>query len=141
MQPKISPLRKSAKIFYSSEGVEIWVGKSSRENDVLTFKLSNPEDFWLHVAGYGGSHVILRNPQGLIAAPPQSLKEAAELAAYFSQARNANKVEVHHTQRKYVTKPKGSKAGLVHLRKYESVRVRPRCDLQTQSSQIGGELG
>ncbi|MFN8006616.1 MAG: NFACT RNA binding domain-containing protein [Terriglobia bacterium] len=125
-------LKKSAKIFHSSEGMEIWVGKNSRENDVLTFKLSNPEDFWLHVASYGGSHVILRNPKCLTTAPGQSLKEAAELAAYFSQARNATKVEVHHTQRKFVTKPKRSKAGLVLLRRYETVRVHPRCDLESK---------
>ena len=114
--------------------MEIWVGKNSRENDVLTFKLANPDDFWFHVAEYGGSHVVLRNPERLSSAPQQSLREAAEVAAYFSQARNANKVEVHHTQRKYVSKPKGSKPGLVQLREHKTVSVRPRCELEIKKT-------
>jgi predicted ribosome quality control (RQC) complex YloA/Tae2 family protein len=133
-QAERTSTKKSAKIFVSTEGMEIWVGKSSRENDVLTFKLAKPDDFWLHVAGYGGSHVVLRNPERLSSAPQQSLIEAAEVAAYFSQARNANKVEVHHTQRKHVSKPKGSKPGLVQLREFKSVSVRPRCELEIKKT-------
>ena len=128
----LTSTNKSVRIFVSTDGMEIWVGKNSRENDVLTFKLANPDDFWLHVADYGGSHVVLRNPERLKAAPQQSLIEAAEVAAYFSQARNADKVEVHHTRRRYVSKPKGSKPGLVQLKEHKSVSVRPRCELITK---------
>lgn len=118
--------RKVAKSFVSSEGLPILVGKSSKDNDVLTLKIARNEDFWLHVAGYGGSHVILRNPQKLPAAPRQSLLEAAQLAAYFSQARNAPKVEVHYTQKRFVSKPKGAKAGLVRLKEYQSISAKPQ---------------
>jgi predicted ribosome quality control (RQC) complex YloA/Tae2 family protein len=69
--------------------------------------------------------VVLRNPQKLKAPPRLSLLEAAGLAAYFSQARNSSKVEVHYTQKKSVSKPKGSKPGLVQLRDYKSVSVKP----------------
>ena len=131
-QTELTSIKKSARIFSSTDGMEIWVGKNSRENDVLTFKLANPDDFWFHVADYGGSHVVLRNPERLNSAPQQSLREAAEVAAYFSQARNANKVEVHHTRRKYVSKPRGSKPGLVQLREFKSMSVRPRCELITK---------
>ena len=131
-QTERTSIKKSARIFSSTDGMEIWVGKNSRENDVLTFKLANPDDFWFHVADYGGSHVVLRNPERLRSAPQQSLKEAAEVAAYFSQARNANKVEVHHTRRKYVSKPRGSKPGLVQLKEHKTVSVRPRCELFTK---------
>ena len=138
-QSELTSTKKSAKIFVSTEGMEIWVGKNSSENDVLTFKLAKPDDFWLHVAGYGGSHVILRNPERLSSAPQQSLIEAAEVAAYYSQARNAKKVEVHHTQRKHVSKPKGSKPGLVRLREHETVSVHPRCELEIKKTlQIRG---
>jgi predicted ribosome quality control (RQC) complex YloA/Tae2 family protein len=133
-QSELASIKKSAKIFVSTEGMEIWVGKNSRENDVLTFKLAKPDDFWLHVAGYGGSHVVLRNPERLISAPKQSLREAAEVAAYFSQARNASKIEVHHTQRKHVSKPKGSKPGLVRLREHKTVSVYPRCELEMKKT-------
>ncbi|MSO22156.1 MAG: DUF814 domain-containing protein [Acidobacteria bacterium] len=117
---------RTAKVFRSSEGMQILVGKSSQDNDVLTLKVARSEDFWLHVAGYGGSHVILLNPEKLPAAPKQSLLEAAQLAAYFSQARNAPKVEVHYTQKKFVSKPKGAKPGLVCLKEYKSIFTRPK---------------
>ena len=119
-------VRRTAKVFRSSEGMQILVGKSSKDNDVLTLKVARSEDFWLHVAGYGGSHVVLRNPEKLPAAPKQSLMEAAQLAAYFSQARNASKVEVHYTQKKFVSKPKGAKPGLVRLKEYKSISARPQ---------------
>jgi predicted ribosome quality control (RQC) complex YloA/Tae2 family protein len=119
-------VRRTAKIFLSSEGMQILVGKSSKDNDVLTLKVARSEDFWLHVAGYGGSHVVLRNPEKLAVAPKQSLLEAAQLAAYFSQARNAPKVEVHYTQKKFVSKPKGAKPGLVRLKEYKSISARPQ---------------
>jgi predicted ribosome quality control (RQC) complex YloA/Tae2 family protein len=119
-------LRKTARVFQSSEGLTILVGKTSRENDHLTQKFARGEDFWLHVGGYGGSHVVLRNPAKLAVPPPQSLLEAAQLAAYFSQARNASKVEVHYTQRRHVAKPRGAKAGLVVLRQFKSIRVTPK---------------
>ncbi len=118
--------RRTSRIFISSEGMKILVGKSSNENDVLTTRLARSEDFWLHVANYGGSHVVMRNPEKLLEPPKQSLVEAAQLAAYFSQARNAPKVEVHYTQKRFVSKPKGAKAGLVRLREYKSVLVRPQ---------------
>jgi predicted ribosome quality control (RQC) complex YloA/Tae2 family protein len=119
-------VRRTAKVFRSSEGMQILVGKSSKDNDVLTLKVARSEDFWLHVAGYGGSHVVLRNPEKLQVAPKQSLLEAAQLAAYFSQARNAPKVEVHYTQKKFVSKPKGAKPGLVRLKEYKSISARPQ---------------
>jgi predicted ribosome quality control (RQC) complex YloA/Tae2 family protein len=119
-------IRKTAKVFLSSEGLTLLVGKSSRENDHLTQKIARPEDFWFHVANYGGSHVVLRNPARLSAPSRQSLLEAAQLAAYFSQARNASKVEVHYTQKKHVSKPRGTKPGLVVLKQYKSISVTPR---------------
>jgi predicted ribosome quality control (RQC) complex YloA/Tae2 family protein len=126
MKDMQSEVRSTARVFQSSEGMTILVGKSSRDNDQLTQKLAHPEDFWLHVASYGGSHVLLRNPGKLAVPPHQSLLEAAQLAAYFSQARNASKVEVHYTQKKHVSKPRGAKPGLVTLRQFKSIRVVPK---------------
>ncbi len=120
-----SLVRKVARMYISSEGLTILVGKSSRDNDILTRRIARADDFWLHVAGYGGSHVVLRNPGKLTDPPNQSLLEAARLAGYFSQARNSPKVEVHYTQKKFVTKPKGSKAGLMRLKEYRSITVQP----------------
>lgn len=108
------------------DGYEILVGRSSRENDELTFQVARPDDFWMHVADYSGSHVVVRNPSRDKALPENVLTKAAQLAAYFSQARNSSRVEVHYTQRKNVSKPRRAKPGLVKLSAFESIRVEPR---------------
>ena len=116
---------KLSRQFVSSDGLTILVGKGNRQNDALTAKVAHNDDFWLHVAGYSGSHVVLRNPDKRPAPSPPSLLEAAQLAAYFSQARNAPRIEVHYTQKKFVTRPKGGKPGVVRLRSYQSIAVHP----------------
>ena len=118
-------LSKLARRFVSSEGSTILVGRGNRQNDALTGKVAHGHDFWLHVAGYSGSHVVLRNPDRRSEPSEPSLLEAAQLAAYFSQARNAPRVEVHYTQKKFVTRPKGGKPGVVRLRRFQTVAVRP----------------
>ena len=118
-------LSKLARRFVSSEGSTILVGRGNRQNDALTGKVAHGHDFWLHVAGYSGSHVVLRNPDRRAEPSGPSLLEAAQLAAYFSQARNAPRVEVHYTQKKFVTRPKGGKPGVVRLRRFQSIAVHP----------------
>src|SRR5207247_2681269 len=85
------------------DGRDILIGKGARENDELTFDVASPEDFWFHVADYSGSHVVVRNPGKDRELEESALVKAAQLAAYFSQARNSSKVEVHYTKRKHVT--------------------------------------
>jgi predicted ribosome quality control (RQC) complex YloA/Tae2 family protein len=108
------------------EGREILVGRSSRENDELTFQMATPDDFWLHAGDYSGSHVVIRNPSREKEPPENVLTKAAQLAAYFSQARNSSKVEVHYTHRKHVSKPRKAKPGLVRLLEFKSIAVEPR---------------
>jgi predicted ribosome quality control (RQC) complex YloA/Tae2 family protein len=108
------------------DGFVIMVGKSGAENDTLTFKVASPWDFWLHAAGTPGAHVIVRNPERHGVLPEGTLRVAAEMAAYYSGAKNAGKVEVHYTQRKHVHKRKGMPAGQVLLRRFRSIQVRPR---------------
>ncbi len=108
------------------EGREILIGKSGRDNDELTFQVARPEDFWFHVADYSGSHVVVRNPGKEKYLSDDILTKAAQLAAYFSQARNSSKVEVHYTKRKHVTKPKRAKPGLVRLLEFKSITVEPK---------------
>jgi predicted ribosome quality control (RQC) complex YloA/Tae2 family protein len=108
------------------EGHEILIGRNGRENDELTFRVATPDDFWMHVADYSGSHVVVRNPTKQKSLPESVLTKAAQLAAYFSQARNSSKVEVHYTRRKHVSKTRHAKAGLVKLSDFESIRVEPK---------------
>ena len=84
------------------------------------------EDFWFHVADYSGSHVIVRNPAKDRELEKPVLLRAAQLAAYHSQARNSSKVEVHYTLRRFVSKPRKAKPGLVRLREFKSITVEPK---------------
>jgi predicted ribosome quality control (RQC) complex YloA/Tae2 family protein len=108
------------------DGREVLIGKGARENDELTFDVASPEDFWFHVADYSGSHVVVRNPQRDRELEESVLVKAAQMAAYFSQARNSSKVEVHYTKRKHVTKPRRAKPGLVRLLEFKSIKVEPK---------------
>lgn len=100
------------------------VGRAARDNDNLTFKVAKPSDLWLHAADYSGSHVVVRNPTRK-EIPHRTLIEAAQLAAYFSQANKDPKVDVHYTQRKFLSKPKGAAPGLVRLLRFKSITVAP----------------
>ena len=107
------------------EGYEVLIGRSSEDNDHLTFDVAKPHDLWLHVAGgTPGSHVVVRNPdKGEV--PRPVIEVAAAAAAWYSKARGAPKVEVHVCRAGEVSKPRGAPAGLVELARWKSVRVKP----------------
>jgi predicted ribosome quality control (RQC) complex YloA/Tae2 family protein len=111
--------------YVSADGYEMLVGRAAGDNDNLTFKIAKPNDLWLHAADYPGSHVVVRNPTRKDV-PHRTLIEAAQLAAYFSQANKDPKVDVHYTHRKFLSKPKGAAAGLVRLLRFKSIVVTPR---------------
>jgi predicted ribosome quality control (RQC) complex YloA/Tae2 family protein len=111
--------------YISSDGFEILVGRAAHDNDHLTFKVAKPNDLWLHTADYGGSHVVVRNATRQDV-PHRTIIEAAQLAAHFSQARKDPKVDVHYTQRKFVSKSKGAAAGLVRLTRFKNILVEPK---------------
>jgi predicted ribosome quality control (RQC) complex YloA/Tae2 family protein len=98
---------------YLFKGAEIWVGKSAADNDQMTFKHAAKEDFWLHVQGYAGSHVIIRNPGRHPHPPHEVLEYAARLAVTNSKAQHASYVPVIYTKVKYVRKPRKSPPGSV----------------------------
>jgi predicted ribosome quality control (RQC) complex YloA/Tae2 family protein len=112
-----------ARRFIAPDGTEILVGRTARDNDTLTFHIASQRDFWLHVAGCPGSHVIVKNPEGLESLPRETLRFAATLAARHSKARAAGQVSVHVAQVKDVSKPRGAPAGQVSLKRYRSLRV------------------
>lgn len=109
------------------DGFAILVGRGARENDELTFGTGEPRDFWLHVADYTGSHVVVPNPGELAELPREVAVRAAELAAWHSKARGARgKVEVHLCRVADVRKRRGAPAGQVELRRWQSLKVYPR---------------
>ncbi len=113
--------------FRSHRGSAILVGRSGRSNDELTFDLAKPHDLWFHAASVPGAHVVLRVPSGETA-DERELLEAAELAAYFSKARENTAVDVIVTERRNVSRIKGAPRGLVKLAPGETrtLRVAPR---------------
>ncbi|HKS40780.1 MAG TPA: NFACT family protein [Blastocatellia bacterium] len=115
--------------FKTTDGYEVMVGRNDRDNDALTFRAARPQDIWLHAADYPGSHVVVRNPNRE-AVPHKTIVEAAELAAFYSQAKREGKAAVHYTQRKFVSKPPRAKPGLVRLSSFKTVMVEPRCVLE-----------
>lgn len=117
--------------FVSSDGFDIYVGRSSKENDLLTQRTALPDDIWLHVHQSPGSHVLILNRNRNAPVPEQTLIEAASLAAYHSKSRHSGKVEVVYTPKKYVKKPKGSPPGLVTLSQYQTIRVVPHAEILT----------
>jgi predicted ribosome quality control (RQC) complex YloA/Tae2 family protein len=111
--------------YQSTDGYEILVGRTSRDNDHLTFKIAQPNDLWLHAGDYPGSHVVVRNPTRK-EIPHRTIVEAAQLAGRFSQASEDSKVVIHYTPRKFLSKPKGAAAGLVRLSRFKSITVEPK---------------
>ncbi len=118
--------RRVARVFGSPDGMVVLVGKTARDNDTLSLELAAPGDFWLHVAGQSGSHVVVRNPGGIERLPRATLRFAAALAAYYSGARGGGAVAVHLARAADVGKPRGAKAGEVSLRRYRTIEGRPR---------------
>lgn len=129
-QPTEKPRGKHAETnsgtrsFISSDGFEILVGKKAKDNDFLTFRIAKSLDLWMHAADYPGSHVVVRNPNRKDI-PHQTLLEAAQLAAFYSQGKAQPKAAVHYTQKKFVNKPRGAAAGLVSLASFKTILVEP----------------
>ena len=116
--PPSRPMR-----FTSSDGFPIFVGRSNRQNYELTTKLAAKTDLWLHVQKIPGSHVIIEtNGQ---TPPDQTVTEAMQLAAYYSQARDGQNVPVDYTPVKFVKKPAGARPGMVTYDNYRTLYVTP----------------
>ncbi len=111
--------------FNMDDGWEILVGRSARANDHLSLKLAHPNDFWFHVAGMPGSHVVARHPDRPVQCSREVKRTAAGYAVFFSKARSAGKVAVHWTQCRHVSKRRGAPAGQVTLQRFEVIRVEP----------------
>jgi len=99
-------------------------GRTDEDNERLSLEIAAPDDWWFHVRGAPGSHVVLRGAEGQ-EPDRETLKRAAAIAAFHSKAREAGEVSVSYTRAKYVTKPRGSPRGTVAIRREKVLRVRP----------------
>lgn len=109
--------------FVSCDGIDIYVGKNNIQNDYLTLKFADKHDTWMHTKNIPGSHVIIKK-YGEI--PDTTLMQAASLAAYYSKAKESDKVPVDYTEVKNVHKPNGAKPGMVIYYTNKTLYVTPQ---------------
>jgi predicted ribosome quality control (RQC) complex YloA/Tae2 family protein len=113
------------RIFMVDGGFEVWAGKSSANNDLLTMKHAKPNDLWFHARGSSGSHVVLKIGTGTGVPSKKAKEQAASIAAYYSKMKNATMVPVAMAEKKYVRKPKGAPAGTVVIEREKVIFAEP----------------
>lgn len=118
-QPKLLPPME----YKTSDGFRVLVGRNNMQNDRLSLKTAAKTDMWLHTQKFHGSHVIIVSDGREIS--DDAIVEAAEIAAYHSQARDAKLVPVDYTYVKHLKKPQGAPLGKVIYHVYYSVNVTP----------------
>jgi predicted ribosome quality control (RQC) complex YloA/Tae2 family protein len=117
------PARLVPRVYRSSGGLEIWVGRSDEGNDLLSTRLARGHDLFFHLEASPGSHVVLRT-EGRSDPPAEAVLEAAEMAVHFSRHRKLTEAHVIVAPIKGVSKPRGAKPGLVYVTGGKSLRLR-----------------
>jgi len=110
----------------SRDGFTILIGKNSRQNEEVTFRQASAQDMWLHARGVPGAHVIVK--AGGRDIPRRTLEQAADLAAYYSQARESTSVPVDYTLQRYVRHMKGGGPGMVLYEREKTLYAEPKLD-------------
>jgi predicted ribosome quality control (RQC) complex YloA/Tae2 family protein len=105
-------------------GWTVLAGRTDRDNELLSLKLARPNDWWFHVKGMPGSHVVLRVPAGE-EPDRETVKAAAAVAAWHCKKRDARMVAVTATRARYVSKARGAPAGTVEVRRETVLKVKP----------------
>ncbi|PSB02503.1 hypothetical protein C7B64_12835 [Merismopedia glauca CCAP 1448/3] len=122
--------------YETPSGFQLLVGRNNRQNDRLTFRTAGDYDLWFHSQQIAGSHVLLRLPPGAVA-EEVDLQFAANMAAYYSQARHSEQVPVAYTQPKYVFKPKGAAPGMAIYQKEQVIWGYPQKVVEKLLSDLG----
>ncbi|MDO4938533.1 MAG: NFACT RNA binding domain-containing protein [Lachnospiraceae bacterium] len=115
--------------FVSSDGFDIYVGKNNYQNEEVTFRIASSNDLWFHAKKVPGSHVIVKCNASVSDMPDRVFREAASLAAYYSQSRTNSKVEVDYTQRKNLRKTPGGPPGYVVYNTNYSITAEPKSEI------------
>jgi predicted ribosome quality control (RQC) complex YloA/Tae2 family protein len=113
------------RVFKVDGGFEVWAGKGSENNDLLTLRHARPNDLWFHARGCSGSHVLLKLSSGKGEPGRKAKEQAAAIAAYYSKMKTSSLVPVAMTERKYVRKPKGAPPGTVLIERETVLLVEP----------------
>jgi len=118
------------RVYTVDGGFEVWAGKNSKSNELLTLKYAKPNDLWFHARGAGGSHVVLKVNTASGEPSKKARSQAAAIAAFHSKMKNSKLVPVAMTRRKYVRKSKGSPPGTVTIEREEVILVEPKLPRQ-----------
>ena len=108
---------------YEIDGFTVYVGKNNLQNEQVTFRMAKAKDIWLHTQSIHSSHVVIVTEGREVL--PSVLLKAAEITAYFSQAREGTKIAVDYVARSNVKKPSGAKAGFVTYSDFSTIIVTP----------------
>jgi predicted ribosome quality control (RQC) complex YloA/Tae2 family protein len=111
---------------------KVLVGRDSKSNDMLSIKIANQNDYWFHARGLPGSHVVLRVENTKEGVPKNIIKNAAQIAAFYSKAKTAGTAPVSYTLAKFVRKKKGMEPGKVMIEKEKVLLVRPEIPANTE---------
>lgn len=113
------------RVFTVAGGFQVWAGKSSENNDLLSTRHTAKNDLWFHARGVGGSHVVLKIGTGKGDVSKQAIEQAAAIAAYYSKMKKSKLVPVTMCEGKYVRKPKGAPAGTVRVEREKTIFAEP----------------
>jgi predicted ribosome quality control (RQC) complex YloA/Tae2 family protein len=113
------------RIFTVDGGFEVWAGKNSANNDLLTLRYAKPDDLWFHARGGSGSHVVLKVHSGKGEPGKRACEQAAAIAAYYSKMKTAGTVAVAMTEKRFVRKPRGAPPGTVMIEREKVIFARP----------------
>lgn len=111
---------------------KVLVGRDSKSNDMLSIKIAKQNDYWFHARGLPGSHVVLRVDNVKEGVPKNIIKNAAQIAAFYSKAKTAGTAPVSYTLAKFVRKKKGMEPGKVLIEKEKVLLVRPGISSNTE---------
>jgi predicted ribosome quality control (RQC) complex YloA/Tae2 family protein len=124
-RPRKNAAPRRPRALVDAKGNSVYVGRSGRQNELVTFDIAGPDDTWLHARGVGGSHVVVRWRSADDAGSADTIEAAAALAAWYSAARDSGHVEVDVAPRRHVRKIKGAGPGMVTYRNERTIRVEP----------------
>ena len=124
---KLKQAKSKPMVFTSTDGYSIYVGRNNRQNDELTFRAARKDDIWCHASKVHGSHVIIAC--GGTTPPDDTITQACQLAAYYSESTGGQNIAVDVTPVKQVKKLPGAKPGMVIYHTYRTVIANPYADI------------
>lgn len=124
-KPQAKKEKPKPRLVLSPNGFQIFIGMNNLQNDTVSTTYAEKEDLWFHVKNYHGSHVLLKAETGRDF-QDADVEAAASYAAYYSEVKDSDRVEVDYTKARFIKKPNGSKPGFITYKNHTTVIVEPR---------------